>query len=80
MFQLTDGNIAVDGQEPNPMYVSGIQRDVITVVNDVLPSGQLVQVEMGSVHNEELMPLYSLGVLAVSTAVGVLVFRKKDLK
>lgn len=75
-----DGNIAFDGQEPNPMYVSGIQRDVITVVNDVLPSGQLVQVEMGSVHNEELMPLYSLGVLAVSTVVGALVFRKKDLK
>lgn len=75
-----DGNIAVGGQVPNPLYVSGIQRDVITVVNDILPSGQLVQVEMGSVHNEELMPLYSLGVLAVSTAVGVLVFRKKDLK
>lgn len=75
-----DGNIAVGGQEPNPMYVGGIHRDVITVVNDILPSGQLVQVEIGSVHNEELMPLYSLGVLAVSTAVGVMVFRKKDLK
>lgn len=75
-----DGNITVGGQEPNPMYVGGVQRDVITVVNDILPSGQMMQVEMGSVHNEELMPLYSLGVLAVLTAVGVMVFRKKDLK
>lgn len=75
-----DGNITVGGQEPNPMYVGGVQRDVITVVNDILPSGQMVQVEMGSVHNEELMPLYSLGVLAATTAVGLPVFRKKDLK
>lgn len=75
-----NGNIAVGDQEPNPLYVGGIQRDILIAVNDVLPSGQLMQIEMGEPHNEELMPLYSLGVLAVSTAVGALVFRKKDLK
>ncbi|MBD5129752.1 MAG: ABC transporter permease subunit [Ruminococcaceae bacterium] len=75
-----DGTISFGEQMPNPMYVSGIQRDIMTAVNDVLPSGQLTQMQMGKAHNEGLMPLYSLGVLAVSTAVGALVFRKKDLK
>ncbi len=75
-----NGNTMIGGEVPNPLYVSGIQRDILTAVNDVLPSGQLVQMEMGEPHNEELMPLYSLGVLAVSTAVGTLVFRRKDLK
>lgn len=75
-----NGNITIGGQEPNPLYVGGVQRDILTAVNDVLPSGQLVQIEMGEPHNEELMPLYSFGVLAASTAVGALVFRRKDLK
>ncbi len=77
-----NGNLHIGGQVPNPLYVSGVQRDILTAVNDVLPMGQLIQATAGSgsLHAEELMPLYSLGVLAVSTAVGVVVFRKKDMK
>lgn len=75
-----DGSVMQTDSEPNPMYVSGIKRDILTAVNDILPGGQVMQLEMGSAHNPELMPLYSLGVLAATTAVGALVFRRKDLK
>lgn len=75
-----NGNLQIGGQVPNPLYVSGVQRDILTAVNDVLPTGQLIQVETGMLGSAELMPLYSIGVLAVSTTVGAVVFRKKDMK
>lgn len=82
-FVTNDGEEIVDESDstPNPMYIKpGVKRDILTAVNDVLPTGQVMQLETGSLHNKELMPLYSFGVLAVSTAVGVVVFRRKDLK
>ncbi|MDE7362141.1 MAG: ABC transporter permease [Oscillospiraceae bacterium] len=76
-----DGGVEMSEElKPNPLYVSGIKRDILTAVNDVLPSGQLMQMEIGIVQNAGIMPLYSLGVLAVSTAVGAVVFRRKELK
>ncbi|MBD5129753.1 MAG: ABC transporter permease subunit [Ruminococcaceae bacterium] len=77
---MTDGVVTQGEAEPNPLYVSGAKRGVLEAVNDVLPSGQMMQMEIGTLRSAELMPLYSLGVIAVSTAVGVLVFRRKDLK
>lgn len=65
---------------PNPLYITGALRDVLTVINDILPGGQAVQLEMSSPHDPHLMPLYSAGVTAVVTVVGLSVFRKKDLK
>jgi len=75
-----DGSFSQMEQRPNPMYVDGVKRDILTAVNDVLPGGQMVQMSSGSAHNAELMPLYSLGVFAAATAAGALVFRRKDLK
>lgn len=75
-----NGSVVQTEPEPNPMYVSGIKRDILMTVNEVLPSGQIMQMEMGIGRHAELMPLYSLGVLTAVTAVGALVFRKKDLK
>lgn len=65
---------------PNPLYITGDLRDVFTVINDVLPGGQAVQLEMNQPHDPHLMPLYSAGVTAVMTVIGLSVFRKKDLK
>lgn len=75
-----NGEILPGEPEPNPLYVSGVKRDILTAVNDILPSGQLFQMEVGGSADTGIMPLYSLGVIAVSTAAGVMVFRRKDLK
>lgn len=80
-YELTEnGDIKMTDPEPNPYYVSGVTRDVISAVNDILPFGQLMQIEMGGGRNTGLMPLYSLGVIAVTTVAGAVVFRRKDLK
>lgn len=49
---------------------------------DIMPSGQLVQIEqMEAVTDIQLMfPVYSLAVTVASTAIGILIFRRKDLK
>lgn len=44
----------------------------------VLPFGQIMQIEAGSVN--VLFPVYSIAVTAVSTAMGMFIFRRKDLK
>lgn len=80
-YEITADGVTQMRYEPNPGYIKeGTARNILTAVNDILPTGQLLQIETGEPHNSELMPLYSLGVLAVSTAAGVVVFRKKDIK
>lgn len=80
-FEYTvNGGISQGEQEPNPLYVSGVKREIITVVNDILPTGQMIQVEANQPHNVQLMPLYSAGVLIAVTAAGAVVFKKKDIK
>lgn len=75
-----EGGWMVTEPYPNPMYISGALRDVLTAINDVLPGGQAIQLEMGEPHEPQLMPLYSFGVSAMVTAAGLSLFRKKDLK
>lgn len=47
---------------------------------DVMPTGQYYQVSRLDTPNLWRMPLLSLGVIAVSTGAGLLLFRRKDLK
>ena len=47
---------------------------------DILPTGQAIQVSRLDTPNLWRMPLMSLAVIAVSTGLGLAVFRKKDLR
>lgn len=81
IFEMTENSSTGIVTEPNPNYIKpGLKRDILTTVYDILPGGQLIQQETGTMHNAELMPLWSLGVITVTTAAGVMVFRKKDIK
>lgn len=80
-LELTVDGITVTDPEPNPMYIGeGLKRDIMTAIIDVLPGGQIMRLEANQLHNPELYPLYSFGVIAVTTASGMLIFRRKDLK
>lgn len=43
------------------------------------PSGQLT-ILVNKEYTSEIMPLFSLGLISVSTVIGILVFRKKNLR
>lgn len=67
----------------NENYISGAKRFFYTALNNVSPLGQYQQLQVNDIYNISQYvgyPLISLGVTAVSTAVGALVFRRKDVK
>ncbi len=74
-----DGVLAPADPEPNPLYVAGSTRQIFQFMLDFLPAGQLVSLwELNIVHPWQMV-LYSLVITAAVTALGVIVFRKKDI-
>ena len=65
---------------PNPNYVSGPLRTVYRFFCDVLPTGQSMQLTGDAADRSSLLAVYSLAVTAVSTGLGLLLFRRKDIK
>lgn len=64
----------------NPMYLEGTEREVYEFMNDLLPTGQSVQYVNMEASDPILLMTYSAGATVVITAVGILLFRKKDLR
>ena len=80
-YVMDENAASEDTVIPNPAYIPpGAKRDILTAINDIVPMGQMIQTEDGELHRPELMPFYSFGVLTVTTAIGTVVFRRKDLK
>ena len=64
----------------SPYYIEGFKRTVSQFVIDLMPSGQSLQLSRMSALYYWPLLLYSLGVILVTNTVGILAFRKKDLK
>ena len=47
---------------------------------DINPAGQMFQIAGRTAPNLKVLPIYSLGVLVISTGVGLILFKKKELK
>lgn len=66
--------------EPNPNYLTGTKRDIYQFALDLNPAGQSLQfAEMTMVHTWQLA-LYSILIMIITSAVGVLIFRKENVK
>lgn len=75
------GAAPVVGEEaPNPRYVGGAMRSFFQVLLDILPAGQSVRVAFLKIERPLIMALSSVAVTAGVTALGIAIFRKKDLK
>lgn len=66
-------------EAPDPDGVSGTARAVLETVYNTLSFGQLAQASRDDAARP-LLPLYSLGTIAVTAGTSVLIFRRKDLK
>ncbi len=67
---------------PNPLYISEPLRTGLCVFNDLLPGGQIFHL-MGLTERE--VPMWTVGLSALvtamlSTALGLMLFRRKDLR
>lgn len=78
-FGLVDGEM-VSEMVRNPDYLQPEERWPYELLLDLDPVGQAVQFTDGNVTRPVQMALCSLGVFAVTTAAGLALFRRKDLK
>lgn len=77
-------------QSPNPLYIDGTPRAVLEVVNDLLPSGQAMQladafdsegIAHKNIENASYRWLgYSILVIVVTSSLGIALFRKKEIR
>lgn len=75
-----NGETYSEAEEINPNYISGTKRKVYEFMYDFLPGCQAVQIVDMSTESIDIMPLYSLIVTFITSAAGIVIFRKKDLK
>lgn len=64
----------------NPKYLEGSEREVVQFLYDFIPGGQVAQCMSMEEVNIEKLPIYSLMIVVLSTGVGLIFFKKKDLK
>ena len=75
-----DGELVDKSNTENPRFLTGTKREIYQFIADFLPTGQALEYNFGSYVHPAAMCLYSLLILAASTAGGLLAFRRKDLK
>ena len=75
-----EGGPAIASDRENPSYLRGREREVYQFAADFLPTGQALLYNFDMMVHPWAMCLYSLLILAASTAGGILAFRRKDLK
>lgn len=65
--------------KPNPNYLSGTKRTVYQYINDISPYCQIINIS-GYTDLNPFCLLYSFAVIIVFTGVGIIIFRKEDLR
>lgn len=77
---MTSNGIEQTEPHLNPDYIGGSLRSVLTVLLQILPSGQqILMANLELLHPTQCM-LYSMGLTVVLTFCGSIIYRKKDLK
>jgi len=77
-------------QLPNPLYIDGTPRAVLEVINDLLPSGQAMQLadafDTEGIANKDIENApyrwlgYSMLVIVLTSGMGIALFRKKEIR
>jgi hypothetical protein len=75
-----DGTVDFGDEVANPAYIGGALRGVYRVLLYILPTGQQIWIGNEVVTQPVFMGLCSVAFFAVFAALGLMLFRKKDLK
>lgn len=79
-YDLTVGGQISSVMEPNPAYLTEAQRPFYEFLLDLNPQGQSIQYIDVAPARPLHLALCSLGTVAVTTAAGLALFQRKDLK
>ena len=77
---LINGEFVMMEDTPNPLYLTGSARTIVECLYRLLPTGQAVAMTCVEITTPVLDIVASLIVTAIMTMLGILMFRKKDLK
>lgn len=87
VIHTTDETGAIDWdntfteKQPNPLYLpEGPLRMCFDFLHDFTPGGQVMQYASVSPKRPEVMMAYNAVIIIVTTALGLFLFRRKDLK
>lgn len=82
-YSVTDeetGEVVTVEKEKNPGYLTGTKREIYEFLNDFLPVSQMYQIAVKNAGKLGRMALYDVGILVAATGVGMVIFKKKNLK
>lgn len=77
---LSDGTMQLGELIKNPNYVSGTTRTVLEYIYDLIPTGQIIQMQSDEFVPCVQFPVLSAVLIVLNTAVGYLLFSRKDIK
>lgn len=75
-----DGTMQLGELIKNPSYISGMTRTVYQFIYDLIPAGQIIQMQSDTFVPCVQFPVLSAVLIVLNTAVGYLLFCKKDIK
>ena len=81
-YTITVGGEVVEAEKfPNPSYLSeGLLRNTVQFLCDFTPGGQTLQHVTQTAAHPELMIVYDTVIFLTATAVGLFLFKRKDVK
>ena len=76
-----NGEIVQGDPIPNPKYLNDAKREAYQHLLNIIPTGQLLQFGNLKYTDDMLyLPLYAVGITLVCTIIGVIIFRRKDIR
>ena len=79
-MMMTEAGLELSEPMPNPSYVGGVKREIFRFLSDVLPSGQSISVCSYELERPVLSLVSSAVIALLTTAAGVVCFRRKDIR
>jgi len=76
---MVNGETKIE-EVPNPKHPSEEKRKVYQTLLDINPAGQMFQLAGRTAPNLKVLPIYSLGILVIFTSIGLVLFKKKEIK
>lgn len=77
---MTEAGLELSEPTPNPSYVGGMKREVFQFLSDTLPSGQSISVCSYELERPVLSLVSSVVIAVLTSAAGVVFFKRKDLR
>ncbi len=78
-YSMVDGQF-VPQEVPNPRYPTDQERKIYQTILNIMPQGQAFSIVGYEDWDYKVLPFYSIGVIIIFTGVGLIIFKRKDLK